>query len=149
MLKHVTALILVLLFAGQAPAGGSECGVDVISKSSNRADEAACPMQGAARQVEMACCAHGKSPTSAMAAMICCEVKCRCEAPYGGSTGGAQFDFSPQTLIPAPRIVRVRAVVLDAMGGAETAVVSIKSAAYKLLHHDPPDITLSNSTFLI
>jgi len=149
MLKHITALILVLLFAGQAPAGGSVCGVDAISKSFSHADEAACPMQGAARYDEMACCAQGKSPTGAMAAMICCEVKCCCEAPYGESTGGAQFDFAPQTLIPAPRIVRVRAVLLDAMGEAETAVVSIKSAAYKLLHHDPPDFYLSNSTFLI
>jgi hypothetical protein len=143
MLKHVAALIIVLLFAGQAPACGSVCGVDVISKSFSHTDEAACPMQGAVRYDELACCAQGKSPTGAMAAMICCE------APYGESTSGAQFDFAPQTLIPAPRIVRVRAVLLDAMGEAETAVVSIKSAAYKLLHHDPPDVYLSNSTFLI
>jgi hypothetical protein len=143
VLKHITALILVLLFAGQATAGGSVCGVEVISTCFNHADEAACPMRGAARYDEMACCAQGKSQTGAMAAMICCE------APYGESTGGAQFDFAPQTLIPASRIVRVRAVLLDAMGEAETAVVSIKSAAYKLLHHDPPDFYLSNSTFLI
>ncbi len=149
MLKNVTALILVLLFVGQAPAGGSVCGVGMISKSFNHSDEAACPMQGAARYDEMACCAQGKSPTGAVMAAPCCEASCRCEARYGESTGGAQFDFPPQTLIPAPRIVRVRAVLLDAMGEAETAVVSIKSAAYKLLHHDPPDFYLSNSTFLI
>ncbi|SRR6266545_3357561 len=149
MLKNVTALILVLLFAGQSPAGGSVCGVGAISKSFNQADEAVCPMQRAARHDEMACCAQGKSPTGAMAAMICCEVPCCCEAPYGESTGGAQFDFAPQTLIHEPRVISVRAVLLDAMGEAETAVVSIKSAAYKLLHHDPPDFYLSNSRFLI
>ncbi len=148
MPKHVTALILILLFAGQAPAGGSACGVGAISKSFNHADEAACPMLGAARYDEMACCAQGVSPIDSAAAP-CCEAPCRCVAPYGESSGGAQFDFHPQTLIPAPRIVRIRAVLLDAMGEAETAVVTIKSAAYKLLHQDPPDFYLSNSTFLI
>ncbi len=149
MLKHITALILVLLFAGLAPVGGSLCGVDAIGNSFNHAGEAACPMQSAARYDEMACCAQVKSPTGAMAAMKCCEVKCCCEAPYGESPGGAQFDFAPQTLIHEPRVISVRAVLLDAMGEAETAVVSIKSAAYKLLHHDPPDFYLSNSRFLI
>jgi hypothetical protein len=62
--------------------------------------------------------AHG-----APAAIICCEVKC------GESTGGAQFDFAPQTLVPAPRFVSVRSVLLDAMGEAEAAVVSINSVA--------------------
>lgn len=143
MLKRIAAMFLILLFAGQALAGGSVCGVGAISKDFDHADEASCPMQGAARCDEMACCAQGKSPTGAMAAMICCE------APCGESTGGAQFNFTPQRLIPAPRVISVRAVILDAMGGAETAVVSIKSAAYKLLHHDPPDFYLSNSTFLI
>ena len=143
MLKRIGAIFLILLFAGQALAGGIVPGVDAISKSFNHANEAACPMQGASECDEMACCAQGKSPTGALAAMICCEVKC------GESTGGAQFDFAPQTLIHAPRVISVRAVLLDAMGEAEAAVVSIKSAAYKLLHHDPPDLYLSNSTFLI
>ena len=31
-----------------------------------------------------------------------------------------QFDFAPQTLIPSPRIVRVRQSLLDAMGEAES-----------------------------
>jgi hypothetical protein len=91
----------------------------------------------------MACCEHGKSPTGALAAMVCCEVKC------GESTGGVQFNFATQTSIPAPRVVSVRAVLLDAMGESETAAISIKSAAYKILHHDPPDLYLSNSAFLI
>ena len=134
---------MTMLFACQASAGGIVCGNDMASKTLNRADEAACSMQSMSECDEMACCALGKSPTGALAAMICCEAQC------GESTGGAQFDFAPQTLIPAPRLINVRTVLLDAMGEAETAVVSIKSAAYKLLHHDPPDLYLSNSTFLI
>ncbi len=149
MLKRIAAMFLILLIVGQALAGGSVCGVDAIGKSFNQTDEAACPMQGAARYDEVACCAQGESPTGAMAAMICCKVKCCCEAPYGESTGDPQFNFAPQTLIPEPRIVRVRPSLLDALGEAETAVVSIKSAAYKLLHHDPPDLYISKSTFLI
>jgi hypothetical protein len=143
MLKRVAALLMVLLFAGQAMAGGIVCGVGAISKSFNHTDEAACPMHSEGECDETACCAQGKSPTGALAAMICCEVKC------GESTGGAQFDFDLQKLVPAPSVVSVRAVLLDAMGEAETAVVSIKSAAHKLLYHDPPDLYLSNSTFLI
>ena len=143
MLKRVAALLMVLLFAGQAMAGGIVCGVDAISKSLNHTDKAACPMQSEGECDESACCSQGKSPTGALAAMICCEVKC------GESTGGAQFNFVTQELIPAPRVVTIRTVLLDAMGEAETAVVSIKSAAYKLLCHDPPDLYLSNSTFLI
>jgi hypothetical protein len=143
MLKRVAALLMILLFAGQAMAGVVVCGVDAISKSINHTDEAACPMQSMGECDEMACCLQGKSPTGALAAMVCCEVKC------GESTGGAQFDFAPQMLVPAPRAVSVRAILLDAMGETETAIVSIKSAAYKLLHHDPPDLYLSNSTFLI
>jgi hypothetical protein len=143
MLKRVAALLMALLFAGQAMAGGIVCGVDDIGNSFDQTGETACPTQGAGEYDEMACCARGKSPTGALAAMICCEVKC------GESTGGAQFDFAPQTLIPEPRVVSIRAVLLDAAGKAETAVVSIKSAAYKILHHDPPDLYLSNSTLLI
>jgi len=143
MLKRVTGLLMILLFAGQAMASGVVCGVDAISKSINHTDETACPMPSMGECNDMACCAQGKSPTGALMAMICCETKC------GESTGGAQFDFAPQMLVPAPRAVSVRAILLDAMGETETAVVSIKSAAYKLLHHDPPDLYLSNSTFLI
>jgi hypothetical protein len=148
MTKHITALILVLLFAGQALAGGSVCG-DAIGKSFNQTDEAACPIRRAARRDEMACCAQGESPTDVMAAMICCGVERCCEVKCGEPIGGQQFNFAPQTLIPEPRTVRVRPSLLDAMGEAETAVVSIKSAAYKLLHHYPPDFYLSHSTFLI
>jgi hypothetical protein len=143
MLKRVAALLMILLFAGQAMAGGIVCGAGAISNGFSHTDEAACPMQSTARCDEMACCAQGKSPTGALTVMICCEVNC------GESTGGAQFDFASQTPVPAPRIVSIRSVLLAAMGEAETAVVSIKSAAYKLLHHDPPDLYLSNSTFLI
>jgi hypothetical protein len=143
MLKRVAALLMILLFAGQALAGGIVCGGRAISKSFNHTDEAACTMQSVGECDEMACCEQGKSPTGVMAAVICCEVKC------GESTSGAQFNFAPQNLVPMPRVVCLRVVLPDAMGEAEAAVVSIRSTAYKLLHHDPPDLYLSNSTFLI
>lgn len=143
MLKRVAALLMILLFSGQAMAGGIVCGMDVANKCLNYTDEAACLMQTAGGDDEMACCAQGKSPTGALAAMVCCEVKC------GESTGGAQFNLAPQTPVPAPRVAAIRMVSLDAIGKTEAAAVSIKSAANKLLHHDPPDLFLSNSTFLI
>lgn len=69
-MKRVAALLMVLLFAGQAMAGGIMCGVDNIGNSFNHTDEAECPTQGAGECDEMACCARGKSPTGALAAMI-------------------------------------------------------------------------------
>jgi hypothetical protein len=145
MLKRIAALLLVLLFAGQALAGGIVCGIDAISNGLSETDEAACPMRSAGECDEMACCAQGKSPTGALAAMICCEVKC------GESTSGALFNFAPLTLTPAPPIVSIRFVSLDPVREIEAsaAAISIKSAANNLLNHDPPDLFLSNSTFLI
>jgi hypothetical protein len=143
MLKRTAAFIFVLLLASQAMARGIVRGADAISRSFNHTEEAACPIQNASEGHAVDCCAHEKSPTWTLAAMMCCEVKC------GESTGGAEFEFAPQTLISEDRVLIVRTILLDAMGEAETAVVSIKSAAYKLLHHDPPDLYLFNSMFLI
>jgi hypothetical protein len=143
MPKRIAALIFVLLFAGKALAGGAMCGAGAICKSFSGPYEAECLTQSMSEGDEMDCCAQEQSPASGMAGMLCCEVKCG-EAPES-----AEFDFAAQTLIPAPRILSVREVLLDAMGEAETAAVSIKSADYKLLHHDPPDLYISNSTFLI
>src|SRR4030095_4120159 len=143
MPKRIAALVFVLLFAGKALAGGAMCGVGAICKSFNNPYEAACLMQSMSEGDEMNCCARAKSPAGALAGMLCCEVKC------GEAPGSAEFDFATQTLIPAPHVFSVRTILLDAMGETETAVVSIKSADYKLLHHDPPDLYLFNSTFLI
>jgi hypothetical protein len=143
MPKRIAALVFVLLFASKALAGGAMCGVGAICKSFNNPYEAACLMQSMREGDEMDGCAHEKSPAGALAGMLCCEVKC------GEATDSAEFDFATQTLIPAPRILSIRTILLIAMGEAETAVVSIKSADYKLLHHDPPDLYISNSTFLI
>jgi hypothetical protein len=143
MPKRIAALVFVLLLSSQTLAGGIVRGADAVSQSFNHTGEAACPMQSASEGHEMACCARGKSPAWTLAAMMCCEVKC------GESTGGAGFDFAPQTLISKARVFIVRTDLLDAMGEAETAAVSIRSADYKLLHHDPPDLYLFNSTFLI
>ena len=133
---------MVLLFAGQALAGGIACGIDAISNGFDRTNEAACSMQDMGDCEEMACCAQGKSPTGAVAAMVCCEIEC------GESTSGALFDFTPRTLAIAPSSTAIRIISLEALGDVE-ASVSIRSAANNLLHHDPPDLFLSNSTFLI
>lgn len=145
MLKRVAALLMVLLFAGQALAGGIVCGVDAISNGFSHADEAACSMQSSGECDEMACCLQGKSPTGSVVAMICCEVKC------GESTGGAQFNFTPQTLALAPPLVTIRLISLDVLSeaAASNAIVTVRSAENNLLHSDPPDLFLSNSTFLI
>ncbi len=143
MLKRMAALLMVLLFAGQALAGGIMCGIDAFSNGIDSASEMSCPMQGDGEN--MACCALGQAPTGSMAAMICCEVKC------GESTGGAQFNFTPQTLTLAPPVVNIRVVSLVPSSEVEASITSIpiKSAENHLLHHYPPDLFLSNATFLI
>src|SRR5215510_10995663 len=144
MLKRVAALIMVLLFAGQAMAGGIVCGIDAISKGLNQSSEAACPMEKSG-ECDMACCMQGKSPTGSIVARVCCEVKC------GESTGGAPFNFVPLTLAPAPQVVAIRLVSLDALGEAEASLsaVSLRSAENNCLRHEPPLIFLQNSAFLI
>ncbi|HEY6404117.1 MAG TPA: hypothetical protein VI479_22040, partial [Blastocatellia bacterium] len=124
-------------------AGGARCGAGAICKGFDRADEAACLTQSMSEGGEMACCEQEESPAGALAGMICCDVIC------GESADSAEFGFAAQNLIPAPRLIVVRTILLDAIGEAETATVSIKSANYNLLHHDPPDLYLFNSTFLI
>lgn len=136
---------MVLLFAGQALAGGIACGIDAISNGLSHTDEAACSMQNTGECDEMACCTQGKSPTGAVVAMACCEIKC------GESTSGALFDFTPRTSAIAPSFTVIRIVSLDALSEAESsaATVSIRSAENNLLHHDPPDLFVSHSAFLI
>ena len=145
MLKRVAALLMVLLFAGQALAGGIACSIDALSNGFNSAGEAACSMRKTGECDEMACCLQGKSPTGAVVAMVCCEIRC------GESTGGAQFNFTPLTLAPVPTLVTVRIVSLDTLSEVEAsaAAISFRSVETNLLHHDPPDLFLSNSTFLI
>lgn len=145
MLKRIAALLMVLVFAGQALAGGITCGIDALSNGFDNASEMACPMQGESDGDEMACCALGQSPTGSMAAMICCEVKC------GESTSGAQFNFTPQTLTLAPPVVTIRVVSLVLWSEVKASLTSIpiQSAEHHLLHHNPPDLFLSNATFLI
>ena len=126
---------MVLLFAGQALAGGIACGIEAISNG----------FDNTSKCDDMACCALGKSPTGSMVAMICCEIKC------GESTSGAQFNFTPQTLTFASPVVIIRVVSLVPLREVEaaTASLSIRAAEHNLLHHDPPDLFLSHSTFLI
>jgi hypothetical protein len=143
MPKRLAALVFVLLFASNALAGGTVCGAGAICKSFDRAGEAACLTQIMREGAEMACCEQEESPAGALSEMICCDVIC------GESADSAEFDFAAQSLIPAPRVIVVRTILLYAIGETETEAASIKSADYKLLHHDPPDLYLFNSTFLI
>ncbi len=145
MLRRIAALIMVLVITSQALAGGIACGVDAFSKGLGGKTEMDCPMQGQSDCESMACCARGKSPTGSVAAMICCEVVC------GESTGGAQFDFTPQTLAIAPPILSYRAVEFDSISSDTDSAFSVflRSAENHLLSHDPPDLFLINSIFLI
>src|SRR5262245_52808660 len=115
MLKRVIALLMLLLFAGQASADGVVCGVEVISNAFSQMGEESCPMKGKGDCDKMACCMRGKSPTGAMVSMICCEVKC------GESTGGAQFNFTPLTLAFAPPITPIRFLSLNTLSDAEVS----------------------------
>lgn len=134
---------MALLFAGQAMAGGIVCGVEAINNRLNQSSEGVCPMEKSGACDDMACCMQGKSPTGSIVAMICCEVKC------GESTGGAQFNFAPFNIAPAPSVIAVRLVSLDALGEASVAAASLRSAENEFLHHDPPSLFLQNSAFLI
>src|SRR5215470_1272442 len=145
MLRSIAALIMVLVIACQALAGGIACGIDVLGKSLKSGDEMACPMQSQGDCEDMACCAQGKSPTGSVVAMVCCEIFC------GESTGGAQFNFTPQTVSLAPPIISYRAVEFDSLGSDTDSAFSVflRSADNDLLSHSPPDLFLANSTFLI
>ena len=144
-MKRIAALIVVLVIAGQAMAGGIACGIDTLSKSLNSTNKMACPMQNQGDCEDMACCAKGKSPTGSVAAMVCCEVFC------GESTGGAQFNFTPQTLAIAPPVISYRTVGFDSLSSDADSTFSVflRSAENDLLTHAPPDLFLFNSTFLI
>ena len=127
MLRRVAALVIILLLAGPALAGGIVCGLDAIGNSRD----------------EMTCCLAGTSPTGSVLAMVCCEVKC------GKSTGGSQFQYTQQALGLVRSVVTIRHISLDVPGEVEATDVSVRSAERNLLHHDPPSLFLSNSTFLI
>src|SRR5262245_41480332 len=145
MMRSMAALIMVLVFAGQALAGGIVCGLDALNSSLNHTDEMDCSTESQGDCEDMACCAQGKSPTGSVVAMVCCEVFC------GESTGGAQFDFTPQTFSLAPTVVSYRTAEFDSFGSdiASSYSVFLRSADNHLLAHSPPDLFLVNSTFLI
>jgi hypothetical protein len=145
MLIRISALLMVLLFAGQALADGIVCGIDVIGEALTYSDEtASCPMKGAGDCDKMACCARGRAPTGSRGAMICCEVKC------GESTGGAQLGFAPPAPTQAPPIIPIRHISSDPGSEAEiSSLISFKSAGLEILDHDPPELFLQNSALLI
>jgi len=136
---------MVLLIAGQALAGGIVCGTDALSNGLDNKSEIACPMGSEGDSEEMACCALGKSPTGSVVAKVCCEVFC------GESTSGSQFDFSPFSLVFAPPITSYRSVEFESLDPTPDTAFSVflRSAENHLLSHDPPDLFVINSTFLI
>lgn len=136
---------MVLVITGQALAGGIVCGIDALSNGLNPANETACPMQSQGEWEDLACCTQGKSPTGSVVAMVCCEVAC------GESTSGSQFNFTPQLLVLAPPVATYRAVTFDSLSSENASALSVflGSAETALLAHDPPDLFLTNSTFLI
>ncbi len=145
VLRRIAALIMVLMIASQALAGGIACGLDALSNCLGDKTEMACPMHGQDDCEAMACCARGKSPTGSVVAKICCEVVC------GESTSGSQFNFTPQTLAFAPPVLSYRAVEFQSLNSDTDSAFSVflRSAENGLLSHDPPDLFLVNSTFLI
>lgn len=145
MLRRIAALIVVLVITGQALAGGIAFGIDALSNGFDSASETSCPMQAEGEGEEMACCALGKSPTGSVAAMVCCEVVC------GESTGGAHFNFTPLLLAIAPPVVTDRASTFQSLNSESASAFSVflKSADNALLAQAPPDLFLTNSTFLI
>ena len=123
---------MVLLLAGQALAGGIACGIDALSNGFNSTGEAACSIQKTGECDEMACCLQGKSPTGAVVAMVCCEIRC------GESTGGAQFDFATSennyTVIELdPTTGRARVWWIDADGSTEPAAHALQDLVYGLM----------------
>lgn len=143
MLRPIAALIMVFIVAGQALAGGIACGIDALNESLSNQDETSCSMKSDGDCEDMACCLQGKTPTGAAAAKVCCEVFC------GESTGGAQFDFTPQTLAFAPPIVSYRIIEFESPSSESAFSVFFRSAENDLLSHHSPDLFLKNSTFLI
>lgn len=143
MLRFLAALTMVLIIASQALAGGISCGIDLLNKSVDSTNETACPMQSGGDCDDMACCTQGKSPTGSAAAKVCCDVIC------GESTGGSQFDFTPQTLSFAPPIVRYRTIEFDSLNTDSAFSVFFRSSENDLLSQHSPDLFLKNSTFLI
>lgn len=129
MLHRLAALLIVFAFIGPGVAGGSVC-----------AESGGC--HGMAR---MTCCAVAKIPGASPAAMLCCLTVCG-ESPDDVPT--AQPAVSAQQLDFTQPLAKVRFEPSDRLFAAQLAV-SMRSTESSLLYHDPPDLYLHHSTFLI
>lgn len=129
MLHRIAALLVVLAFIGPEVAGGFAC-----------AESGGC--HGMAR---MACCAMAKLPGASPAAVLCCQTVCgesTDDTPTAQPAAGAQqLDFSQP-------VTKVRVEPSDRLFAAQL-VVSMRSAESSLLYHNPPDLYLHHSSFLI
>ena len=130
MLNRLAAIVIVLAFIGPEMAGGFVC-----AEGSG----------GCHGMAKMVCCAMAKGPGASPAARLCCQTVCgesTDDSPTAQPPAGAQqLEFSQ----PA---AEVRVTCPDGFFAAQVAV-SMRSAASSLLYHNPPDLFLHHSSFLI
>jgi hypothetical protein len=130
MLHRLAALFIVLAFIGPEVASGFACA------------ESSGGCHGMAR---MACCAMAKSPAASPAAMLCCETVC---GESTGDTPTARPPSGAQQLDFSQPVTKVKVEPSDRLFAVQLAV-SMRSAESSLLYHNPPDLYLHHSTFLI
>lgn len=130
MLHRLAALLIVLAFIGPEVAGGLVCA------------ESGSGCHGMAR---MACCAMAKSPAASPAAMLCCQTVC---GESTGDTPTAQPQAGAQQLDFSQPAAKIRVEPSDRLFAAQLTV-SMRSTESALLYHNPPDLFLHHSTFLI
>ena len=129
MFKRLSALFIVLLFAGQTLAGGFACDGDA-DKSMG----------------EMACCAQAQSANASPVAMLCCQTVCG--EPTSGMPG-PQSETPGQSPQVTPPLVAVEPIpTFDALL-AVVALSSKRAPDILLEQPDPPALYLHNSAFLI
>ena len=126
MLKRLVTFSILLVFASQVLAAG-----------------AACEKGGGHEMAEMACCALAKSSTGAVAAMMCCQIKCG--EPTEG-TPGPQSESASQFRNHAPAAA-VQVIAITPFVAANIPVSKNPPEVFSLWR-DPPPIYLQNSSFL-
>lgn len=130
MLKHFTALFIVLVFAGQTFAGGFACENGGSHRSA----------------AEMSCCEQAKSGAGVTTAMLCCQTVCG--ETTSGTPGPQSETVTHQQLVPVSALVAERATSFNLLLSA-VLPLSKRSADALVLNLHSPALYLHNSTFLI
>lgn len=139
MMKRLTALLMVLAFAGQILADGF-----------------ACEMGDDHSAAEMSCCKKAKSADSSPVAMLCCQTVCG--EPTSGTLGPQSEQGSQGMQVPAPLftvqlLTSINTLLAElfpvSKGSTEPLIVKKRAADAIILQHNPPSVYLNNSTFLI